>query len=347
MRVELLDVHAPRWHDTVARLRHDFYHLPSYVALAAEYDGGEPTAAYAEEGDQRLLVPLVLRRGVGGMLDATSPYGYPGPLVSGSASFVRRAWRAIRDRLRSERFVSAFLRLHPLLNPDVPEEAGVVVEHGETVSVDLTLPREELWRQTMSGHRNEINRAVRAGHRAYFDEGWEHLATFSQLYRATMQRHGATGHYLFSDRYFGQLREALGDRLRLCVVDVGGAVAAAGLFAETDGIVQYHLSASDSAFSQHRPTKLMLHFVRDWAKDRGNRRMHLGGGVGGRQDALFRFKAGFSHARHPFRTLRMVLDEAAYAAIVHAHDATLDPHRLDGFFPLYRRPAAPVVTSAP
>jgi len=340
MRVELLDPDAARWHETVAQLRHDFYHLPSYVRLVAAYDGGEPRAVYAEEGAGRLLVPLIVRRAGPGMLDGTSPYGYPGPLVSGPGPFARDVWPAVRERLRAEGLVSLFVRLHPLLNPDPPEEAGVVVEHGETVSVDLRLPAEALWRQTVSGHRNEINRAVRAGHRVYVDTRWEHLPTFGRLYRATMQRLGAGAYYLFPDRYFEQLREALGDRLRLCVVDIGGAVAAAGLFAETDGIVQYHLSASDAAFTRDRPVKLLLHFVRGWAKARGNLRLHLGGGVGGRPDSLFRFKAGFSPARHPFRTLRVVLDEAAYAELVRAHDPTQDPTGLDGFFPLYRRPLA-------
>ena len=53
-------------------------------------------------------------------------------------------------------------------------------------------------------------------------------------------------------------------------------------------------------FQRERPTKLMLHFVRTWAKDRGLRRLRLGGGVGGKEDSLYRFKAGFSTDRHAF-----------------------------------------------
>ena len=49
-------------------------------------------------------------------------------------------------------------------------------------------------------------------------------------------------------------------------------------------------------------------------------------------------------ARHPFRTLRIVLDGAAYADIVRAHGDGLDPTDLEGFFPLYRRPRAAIGT---
>jgi hypothetical protein len=342
MRVELIDPDAARWREAVRSLPHDVYHLPAYVRLAAAEEGGEPRAAYVDDGPSRLLLPLIVRRVGPGRLDGTSPYGYPGPLASGPAAFVRSAWAAVRERLHAEGLVSLFVRLHPLLNPCPPRGAGVVVQHGETVSVDLRLPADEQWRQTASGHRNEINRAVRAGHRAYVDERWQHLPAFGRLYRATMSRRGAAQHYMFTDRYFEQLREALGERLHLGVVDIGGAIAAAGLFTETNGTVQYHLSGSDEAFTRERPTKLLLHFARGWAKARGNTVLHLGGGIGGRPDSLFRFKAGFSTARHPFCTLRVVLDDIAYAELVHAHDAGLDAADLERFFPLYRQPTAAI-----
>jgi hypothetical protein len=80
----------------------------------------------------------------------------------------------------------------------------------------------------------------------------------------------------------------------------------------------------------------MMHFVAGWAKARGDRTLHLGGGVGGRADSLFHFKAGFSPLRHRFRTLRVVVDEDRYVALVSALDAGLDPSDRAGFFPLYR-----------
>ena len=61
--------------------------------------------------------------------------------------------------------------------------------------------------------------------------------------------------------------------------------------------MQYHLSGMSEAFARERPTKLMLDHVRQWARARGNRWLHLGGGVGSAQDNLFKFKAGFSKLR--------------------------------------------------
>ena len=142
---------------------------------------------------------------------------------------------------------------------------------------------------------------------------------------------------MFDERYFVGLREALGPSLMLWVVMIEDVVTAAVLFTETSGIVQYHLAGSDEHYASARPTKLLIHAVTLWAKDRGDERLHLGGGVGGAYDSLMHFKSGFSDSRHVFRTLRVVVDEEEYARLVLAGDPARDPTDLGGFFPLYRK----------
>jgi hypothetical protein len=343
MKAALLPPDAPAWTAFLEKAPHDFYHLPSYVSLCARGENGEAAAILVEDEGRGLLVPVIVRPIGDGLRDAVSPYGYPGPLVRSAQNderFGEDAWAAARALLAAEGIVSLFVRSHPVLGRGLPSSAGTVVQHGQTVSVDLTRSADELWRQTASGHRNEINRALRAGHRAFFDEGFAYLATFAELYRGTMARLGAAEHYFFSDAHFTALRDALGPRLRLCLVEVEGEFAAGGLFVETGGLVQYHLSGSDPRFRRAQPTKLMLHFVREWGRACSLHRLHLGGGVGAGEDSLFQFKAGFAADRHAFETLRMVADEQAYANLVRAHDPAADPQDRTGFFPLYRRAAA-------
>jgi hypothetical protein len=69
------------------------------------------------------------------------------------------------DILRARGIVTVFVRLHPLLDTplDILARFGTVIRHGETVSMDLTVSVEEMWRQTRSDHRNHINRARRGG----------------------------------------------------------------------------------------------------------------------------------------------------------------------------------------
>ena len=334
----LLDEDAPEWDSVLRGAPHDFYHLPAYAALSAVQEGGRASALYVTDGDRRLLLPLLIRAIPGGGFDAISPYGYPGPIGNGTddPAFVRLALAAGYQVLKDAGFVSAFVRLHPLLNRVSPEGVGVLVYHGDTVSVDLTLPADALWAQTRLNHRRDIVRATRLGFTARMDDDWTHFETFKRLYRQTMERRSASAFYYFSDDYFRRLRDALGSKLHLCVVEKGGVAAAAGLFVDTDGIIEYHLSGSDSAFQTIQPTKLMIHFVADWARERGDAVLHLGGGVGGVADSLLLFKSGFSPLRHPFATLRIVVDEQEYDRLVAARHPDIDPRRRSGYFPLYR-----------
>jgi ribosomal protein S18 acetylase RimI-like enzyme len=334
----LIDVDAPEWEAVLGEAAHDVYQRPAYVALCAAQEHGRPCALHVTDDVRTMLLPLVIRSIPGGGFDATSPYGYPGPVGRGTddPAFLRVALVAGLQVLRDAQFVSAFVRLHPLLNPSPPTGIGTLVEHGETVSIDLTLPIERLWAQTRLNHRRDVTRATKLGFAARMDEEWRHLETFERLYRATMARRSATPFYFFGDAYFDGLRDALGEDLHLCVVERDGDVAAAGLFIETDGIVEYHLSGTDDAFRNVQPTKLMMHFVSGWAKDRGNRVLHLGGGVGGSSDSLLQFKIGFSPQRHMFETLRFVIDEQEYRRLVEVRDPQFDPDARSGYFPLYR-----------
>jgi ribosomal protein S18 acetylase RimI-like enzyme len=338
LKGRLIDVDAPEWEAVLAVAAHDVYHRPAYVALCAAQEHGRPCALHVTDGARTMLLPLVIRSIPGGGFDAASPYGYPGPVGRGTddPAFLSVALVAGLQVLREARLVSAFVRLHPLLNLSPPHGIGTLVEHGETVSVDLTLPTERLWAEMRLNHRRDIARATTRGFAARMDEEWTHLEEFERLYRATMARRSAAAFYFFGDAYFDGLRDALGEDLHLCVVERDGDLAAAGLFTETDGIVEYHLSGTDDAFRTDQPTKLMMHFVSAWAKDRGNRVLHLGGGVGGSSDSLLQFKIGFSPRLHAFATLRMVVDEREYGRLVTARDPRLDPDARSGFFPLYR-----------
>jgi hypothetical protein len=344
MRADWHDTQDPVWAEMLEAVPHDFYHLPGYVALCARQERARAKALIVRDGANAMLLPLLIRSIPGAGDDATSPYGYPGPLVAGPASgsaFFDEALRAGIEFLANQGLVSAFVRLHPLLKCDVSPDPGMTVEHGDTVVIDLSLPSVEHWAQTRAGHRYEIKRAVGAGFLVTVDDGWGAVEDFGRIYRQTMTRVSASEYYRFDDAYLDEMREALAGRLHLGVVRSGDTTAAAGLFVETSGIVQYHLSGTDARFSHYAPTKLLLHHMRDWAKQRGNRWFALGGGLGSENDTLFRFKAGFSPLRFPFRTLRLVLRPHEYNRLVQSMAGggrvnDIGPAVTNEYFPAYR-----------
>jgi hypothetical protein len=338
MRSALIDPGDARWRDVLAQTAYDVYHLPGYAALAARHEGGEGRALLVEDGGRTLLVPLVVRAIEGSWRDAASPYGYPGPLVTGGADreWLEAALASGAEHLRAEGVVTLFIRLHPLLNTTLPAGPGLVL-HGNTVVIDLSLPEAELWRQTRSNHRIHINKARKAGDRAFIDEEWRYYEAFQIAYRATMERLDATSFYFFDDEYFRDLRTVMGGRMHLVAVTVGDELAGGCLITTTGGIVQYHLSATADGFSDRQPTKFAIDLARSWAKARGERWFHLGGGRGGQDDALLHFKAGFSDGRREFHTLRMILDRDANEDLCQRFAPRSDPSDLAGYFPVYRQ----------
>jgi hypothetical protein len=79
----------------------------------------------------------------------------------------------------------------------------------------------------------------------------------------------------------------------------------------------------------------------------GDWRMHLGGGVGTREDALFWFKSGFSSHRSVFRSWRLILDSAREAELVERwRGLGGDAEVAGGFFPRYRASFASLTTGS-
>lgn len=348
MRAEFITPTDSSWQEFLQEVSHDFYHLPDFAAFSGRHEGGLPSAFLARDGAAGVLIPLLLRKlpeALGAppnWCDATSPYGYPSPLFHPATdSFqAERFLRAFTGGCQELDIVAVFLRFHPLLSCPLGAfaEHGTVVQHGRTVWIDLTADSDQLRRQTRENHRRGIARLQQAGFHARIDH-WNDRPGFVDAYSSTMKRLNAHPFYRFPERYFDDLHETLGDKLHLCsVVSPTKEVAAAGLFIATDRLVQYHLGGTAEQYLELAPSKLMFDHVRNWAKGAGCTAFHLGGGVGGRNDSLFRFKLGFSSLTADFHTCRMVLNHARYSSLsrkFREYEAGMN-RESDDYFPIYR-----------
>lgn len=357
MKSKIIETQDLLWEKALQELDHDIYHLPGYVHLESLRTGTIPEAILIEAGDKIFFIPYLLhniynssRQGSRptDVFDAVSPYGYPGLLLSDSArkspKFIKAAMDKFTSILRSKNICSAFLRLHPILNEGLEEvfPDTVCQTTGETVSIDLRLSSEQIWKNTKPGHRNKINRCKRREFQTRIVDFKEYLDEFRDIYRETMDRVGASESYYFNEFYFSYFATELADNTHLAIVESKeGEIGCAGLFTECNGIVQYHLGGTKNRYLKEAPSKLMFDYVRYWAKERGNSFVHLGGGLGGsKDDNLFRFKSGFSKQRHTFLTMRLVTEEKKYLALtdLQAKLLSISSDKLinSKFFPAYR-----------
>jgi hypothetical protein len=345
------------WQKYLDRLPHDFYHLPGYLELEAMRYQGTPEAIAIEDGDRVFFLPYIIREcpqsedflrlGSKLIYDVISPYGYPGMLVDRAGQdpqFVAKCLQIVRECWYAKNICSAFLRLHPLLN-DYIDPASIdpdwfsITTRGDVVICDLIDDTETIWKQIRSSHRNKINKLKRAGFVTKM-VSIDRLDIFIEIYIETMQRVNASNAYFFTQAYFQQLFQALGDKLHLCLVDIDGETAAASLVTEVNGIVQYHLGGTRTKFLAQSPTTLMFDYIMNWGKDRGNKYLNLGGGLGGNRDSLYHFKSGFSDRSASFMTMQSIVNRELYAYLTHARAATVSKTVAEfeqtAFFPAYR-----------
>ena len=165
MDIDFIKPSDPRWSACLEGIPHDVYHRPEYLEFSSHHESSTPLAFYARDHDDFCLIPLLIRNLPEQLQlpatwqDATSPYGYPSPLIFPvTAENVHKHFKAFTEAAHSIGLVSVFLRLNPLL--DLPLQAlpdsGEIVNHGPTIMIDLTKPPEEIWKETRTDHKRNI-----------------------------------------------------------------------------------------------------------------------------------------------------------------------------------------------
>jgi hypothetical protein len=98
--------------------------------------------------------------------------------------------------------------------------------------------------------------------------------------------------------------------------------------------LHYHLGGATDAARGTGASHLALYALAQWGREHGFATLHLGGGVGGRDDSLLEFKLRFAPGGLlPAAVGKAVHDRAAYLRLTAAEEIDWD-----GFFPAYREP---------
>ncbi|MCW2925284.1 MAG: putative GCN5-related N-acetyltransferase [Thermoleophilia bacterium] len=324
------------WDALVARLGGDDVYLRrGYHVASRALEPGDATPAllHVEDPGGELALPLLLRALPDGSgFDATSAYGYGGPVALGepdlaSIGAAYDAWAAANG------VVATFLRFHPLLdNVRLAPPAAEVVQLGATVAWDVSADRGELLPLMHSHHRRAVRKADRAGIEVVVSTNPPELATFRALYDETMRRQEAGAFYFFADAYWDALCADAGGDVVLVEASLDGEVVASLQCFAHGSTLHYHLGASADAARNIGASNRCFLAAAEWAQSRGMTTFHLGGGVGGGTDSpLFQFKHRYDPEGEPrpFAIAKLVHDAARYRELA-GTDSTA------GFFPPWR-----------
>lgn len=341
---DIIDIDE-HWDKNIQLFDIDIYHLSGWLHSSKIVDGGEPIGLVIKIEDKNVFIPIIRKFIDDVFWDAHSTYGYGGPLIDKrlSISEINSAFLEAVSFLKEKKCVSWFMRLHPILNQSFQLPIGYLVEHGVTLSSNLTKTEEELWSETQTRHRRGINKALKMGINCVIEPfSGEGIGVFEKIYNETMQFLEASDFYFFPTEYYQSLSKKLVDNLVLITAYDGERPIASSIYtlSKTSKIMQFHLGGTVNDYRSLQPSKLITHIARQWGKDNGYDILHFGGGVGAKKDSLYEYKKGFASNEHIFTTWRYVVDSEKYIELSKSLGYSQeDIDDLYNFFPLYRRGA--------
>jgi lipid II:glycine glycyltransferase (peptidoglycan interpeptide bridge formation enzyme) len=165
----------------------------------------------------------------------------------------------------------------------------------------------------------------------YWGNSTELQATFKKMYLETMTKDNANSYYFFSDQYFQSLFTELKYKMKIFYAVYQEKIVSMSIFLFHRNIVHYHLSASDVNYRDVAPTNLLLLELSKYAAINGYNEIHLGGGLGGKIDNLYKFKKSFSKSKdYTYVIGKIIFNRKVY-------DSMTSDLEVDSFFPLYRK----------
>lgn len=341
---------SEQWDKTVKTfLKYDVYYLSGYVkAFELNGDGKAVLMYFVSEDHATRAINVVIVRSIhdygplseavkeGELFDLVTPYGYGGWLVEGDR------WEELSDAYETwccnNHIVSEFVRFHPMLENQVQvKEMYEVVGLGETVAIELK-SADVIWNNFTSKNRNVIRKAIKNGIKIYNGRCPEMFEKFRLMYDRTMDKDHADAYYYFKPEFYRSILDDLRWNVQVFYAELpDGEVIASSIMIGANGYLNYHLSGSKQEYGSLAATNLLLYEAALWGCENGYKTLYLGGGVGSREDGLFKFKRAFYKGElHRFYVGRKIFDEETYEKLVEARKAKGACGETVSYFPAYR-----------
>ncbi|WP_298345911.1 peptidoglycan bridge formation glycyltransferase FemA/FemB family protein [uncultured Algibacter sp.] len=318
---------------------YDTYHTFDYHKIAKQEEDSIIFIKYTE-GDITIGLPLVIREISNTIYkDATSVYGYCGPLSKGvSENFDNKNFiKELLDYFNSNNIISVFSRLNPYIanQKEILANLGALSMLGKVVNIDLTLDKIQQRQNYQRRLKNHVNKARRNCSIIETKKASD-IYDFIKIYDENMIRVNAHESYYFEEDYFINLYKSkdFETEILFALDNETKKIIAGAMFFKVNNIVQYHLSGTKNEFLNLMPTKILIDEMRIRTTDAGYKFLNLGGGLGASDDdSLFWFKSSFSKDFHSFYLWKLIVNQNAYNTIC---DKMQIKNKNSSYFPLYR-----------
>jgi hypothetical protein len=298
----------------------DIYYTPEYYKLYEDNGGGTALCFIFEEGQNIAMYPFLLNEVpfVDNAFDIEGCYGYNGVIFNNeSEDFKNAFYTAFDEYCKNKNIIAEFTRFNSITRNHLFSNNNLEILYDRnTVLLGLEKSSENIWQEDFSSkNRNMIRKAVKAGVVIKRARTQKAFKAFSELYSSTMTDLDAADFYFFKESYFVQILETIeGAWVYQAILD--DILIGAILVFEYGDFAHYHLSARDRSYSKLASNNLLLFEAIKGAQENGCRWFHFGGGNGGEQDSLYKFKLNFSKRTQEFYIGKKVHNPTVYNEVI-------------------------------
>lgn len=274
------------------------------------------------------------------LYDLITPYGYGGPLIeikqkSNREIFIKTYFEKYEAYCNENNIVSEFVRFHPLeKNYEYSKNFYNVIYNSNTIFMDLS-SEEAIENNMISKARNMVRKAEKNHLIFEEDKNLEAINNFIKLYYETMDKNNASALYYFDKEYFYDIF-LLKDKVKLFSVKYLDKVIATSMVLIGKKWIHYHLSANSKIGYKLAANNFLLYNIAKWGNRNGYEKFHLGGGYGGNESPLYKFKHSMNkNGILEFYIGKKIYNKELYKRLVDKKNLT-NEEKESSFFPLYR-----------
>lgn len=315
-------------------IEYDFYHTWHYHTLEKR---GEPMLFVYEEGGVFIAFPLVKRTiENSNHFDLTTTYGYVGPISNKnnadlSAYFLDNFKFSFIKFMLANGCICVFSRLNPFIKQQqILSKIAEAVDNGKTIYMDLTVSLDE----QRARYEKRLGRQIRQLRKANYiikeTTSLNDIKTFTCMYNENMQRLHADASYFYNEEYFTGILKNNESGSKLITIFEGDLMICGAIVLYSCNVIRNHLSATSASHINHSPSKLLTDEISILGRKLGLKYFHLGGGLGGKEDSLFKFKSSFSPLTLKDNIWCFIANKRAYNQLAKGSNKN------STYFPLYR-----------
>jgi lipid II:glycine glycyltransferase (peptidoglycan interpeptide bridge formation enzyme) len=298
-------------------LSYDIYYSKEYISLYLKDD--EEIFEFEYKEGRHLFHNIAIKRPIkkignkkidDGYFDLETVYGYGGfNTNTEDEAFISKALSEYEKKCKNEKIIAEFIRFHTFNEFPISHSnyLDMNIYDRDVVYVDLTLSRDERWKNYSTKTRNILRKCERELTFVRSDN----IKKFIELYEKTMDKNNANEFYYFPKSYFEKLMK--NKDIELYEIQKDGVVISSAFFMFSDAFGHYHLSANNYEMRQYNANYFILDKIFDVAKEKQKKYFILGGGTTSfKDDSLLKFKQKFSKERKPFYISGKIFNQKIY-----------------------------------